>query len=271
MPPRRWPRALALAAWLATALPAGAQAQTGAGAQSVEELKAALADLRRRLEEQQSGKLAEAANARLRVAQQQLQGLLDAMTVLRRERDSLRAELGAVRTQLAARERADVEAGRRLRDAEAELADLRRRLAEAERAAPAPAPALALPLALAAPEPAPPEIVTEVLDGAYFVSGGAEVTPEAGGRLAAIAELIHARPGAVVRITGYSDASGDAARNEILSLARAESVRGRLAALLAIDPATLAVEGRGEAEPVADNATPDGRRANRRVVVRIGP
>ena len=269
MPPRRWPRALALAAWLATALPAGAQAQTGAGAQSVEELKAALADLRRRLEEQQSGKLAEAANARLRVAQQQLQGLLDAMTVLRRERDSLRAELGAVRTQLAARERADVEAGRRLRDAEAELADLRRRLAEAERAAPA--PALALPLALAAPEPAPPEIVTEVLDGAYFVSGGAEVTPEAGGRLAAIAELIHARPGAVVRITGYSDASGDAARNEILSLARAESVRGRLAALLAIDPATLAVEGRGEAEPVADNATPDGRRANRRVVVRIGP
>ena len=269
MPPRRWPRALALAAWLATALPAGVQAQTGAGAQSVEELKAALADLRRRLEEQQSGKLAEAANARLRVAQQQLQGLLDAMTVLRRERDSLRAELGAVRTQLAARERADAEAGRRLRDAEAELADLRRRLAEAERAAPA--PALALPLALAAPEPAPPEIVTEVLDGAYFVSGGAEVTPEAGGRLAAIAELIHARPGAVVRITGYSDASGDAARNEILSLARAESVRGRLAALLAIDPATLAVEGRGEAEPVADNATPDGRRANRRVVVSIGP
>ena len=269
MPPRRWPRALALAAWLATALPAGVQAQTGAGAQSVEELKAALADLRRRLEEQQSGKLAEAANARLKVAQQQLQGLLDAMTVLRRERDSLRAELGAVRTQLAARERADVEAGRRLRDAEAELADLRRRLAEAERAAPA--PALALPLALAAPEPAPPEIVTEVLDGAYFVSGGAEVTPEAGGRLAAIAELIHARPGAVVRITGYSDASGDAARNEILSLARAESVRGRLAALLAIDPATLAVEGRGEAEPVADNATQDGRRANRRVVVSIGP
>ena len=271
MPPRRWPRALALAAWLATALPAGVQAQTGAGAQSVEELKAALADLRRRLEEQQSGKLAEAANARLKVAQQQLQGLLDAMTVLRRERDSLRAELGAVRTQLAARERADAEAGRRLRDAEAELADLRRRLAEAERAAPAPAPALALPLALAAPEPAPPEIVTEVLDGAYFVSGGAEVTPEAGGRLAAIAELIHARPGAVVRITGYSDASGDAARNEILSLARAESVRGRLAALLAIDPATLAVEGRGEAEPVADNATQDGRRANRRVVVSIGP
>ena len=269
MPPRRWPRALALAAWLATALPVGVQAQTGAGAQSVEELKAALADLRRRLEEQQSGKLAEAANARLKVAQQQLQGLLDAMTVLRRERDSLRAELGAVRTQLAARERADAEAGRRLRDAEAELADLRRRLAEAERAAPA--PALALPLALAAPEPAPPEIVTEVLDGAYFVSGGAEVTPEAGGRLAAIAELIHARPGAVVRITGYSDASGDAARNEILSLARAESVRGRLAALLSIDPATLAVEGRGEAEPVADNATPDGRRANRRVVVRIGP
>ena len=269
MPPRRWPRALALAAWLATALPVGVQAQTGAGAQSVEELKAALADLRRRLEEQQSGKLAEAANARLKVAQQQLQGLLDAMTVLRRERDSLRAELGAVRTQLAARERADAEAGRRLRDAEAELADLRRRLAEAERAAPA--PALALPLALAAPEPAPPEIVTEVLDGAYFVSGGAEVTPEAGDRLAAIAELIHARPGAVVRITGYSDASGDAARNEILSLARAESVRGRLAALLAIDPATLAVEGRGEAEPVADNATPDGRRANRRVVVSIGP
>ena len=193
------------------------------------------------------------------------------MTALRRERDSLRAELGVVRAQLAAEAGEDALADRRLRDAEAEIAALRRQLAVAPAPAPAPPPAPPTPMALAAREPAPAEIVTEVLDGAFFASGGADVMPEADDHLAAIAELIHARPGAAVRITGYSDASGDAARNQALSLARAESVGRRLAALLGIGPEVLEVEGRGEADPVADNATPDGRRANRRVVVSIGP
>jgi outer membrane protein OmpA-like peptidoglycan-associated protein len=35
-----------------------------------------------------------------------------------------------------------------------------------------------------------------------------------------------------------------------------------------IDGARLTAVGRGESEPVADNATPDGRQENRRVVIR---
>ena len=261
MSPGRWRRALALAAALAMATPLPAASQSGTGAQSVEELKAALAELRRRLAEQQAGETAP-AEQKLRAAQQQLDRLVAAMGALRRERDSLRTELGAARAELAARSKDTAAAERRLRAAESEVARLRR-----EQTVSRP------PVAASAPPepPPPPEIVVEVLDGAFFASGGADVMPEAQPRLEAIAALIRARPEARVRVVGYTDASGDAAANEALSLARAQSVRGRLAALLAADPERLAVEGRGAADPVADNVTPEGRRANRRVVVTIGP
>ena len=247
---------------MATPLPAASQ--SGTGAQSVEELKAALAELRRRLAEQQAGETAP-AEQKLRAAQQQLDRLVAAMGALRRERDSLRTELGAARAELAARSRDTAAAERRLRAAESEVARLRReqvvsRLPMVAATPPEPAPA----------EP-PPEITVEVLDGAFFASGGADVTSDALPRLEDIAAVIRARPEAGVRVVGYTDASGDAAANEALSLARAQSVRGRLAALLATAPERMAVEGRGAADPVADNLTPEGRRANRRVVVTIGP
>jgi outer membrane protein OmpA-like peptidoglycan-associated protein len=193
-----------------------------------------------------------------------------AIGVLRRERDSLRAELGAARAELAVRSKDGAEADRRLRATEAEITRLRRELAAIPPmpVSPRPEPPPAEP---APPGPSSSKIVTEVLDGAFFASGGADVMPEAGPRLAAIAELIRIHPEARVRIVGYTDASGDPASNQTLFLARAESIRGRLAALLAVDPAYLEVEGRGPADPVADNATAEGRRANRRVVVTIGP
>ena len=49
-----------------------------------------------------------------------------------------------------------------------------------------------------------------------------------------------------------------------LSLARAEAVRDRmLLARIATD--RIKVDGRGEKEPIADNRTPEGREANRRI------
>ncbi len=258
-PARRW-RALgaaALAAMLAAACPVPVQAQTGAGPQSVEELKAALAELRRRLAEQQTGVAAEPAEQRLRAAQQQLDRLIAAIAALRRERDGLRSELNATRSELAVRTGDVAAAQRRLQVAETEIDRLRRELA-------APPP----PVRPVAPES---RRHSETLDGAFFLPGSVDVAPEADRRLAAIADLIRADPEARVRIVGYTDSSGDPARNQELSLARARSVRDRLATLLAVDPGRIEVEGRGPADPVADNATPEGRSANRRVVVTIEP
>jgi type VI secretion system protein ImpK len=51
-----------------------------------------------------------------------------------------------------------------------------------------------------------------------------------------------------------------------LSLARAESVRKMLAGLIE-NPDRLRAEGRSDKEPIADNATAEGRAANRRIEI----
>lgn len=228
---------------------------------SVEELKAALADLRRRLTEQDiDGALS--AEQKLRTAQQQVGRLVGAIVALRSERDSLRAELGAARTELARRPPVELASRRWLDEAQSEIAGLCR---EIETGAAPPGPLLD---ALVGPEP---PAVIDTVDGSTFAPGSAQLNPLASGRLDTIAARIRANPAATVRIVGYTDASGDEARNRSLSLARAEAIRTKLAGLLATDSDRFQVEGRGELDPVASNATADGRGANRRVVVTIEP
>ena len=65
-------------------------------------------------------------------------------------------------------------------------------------------------------------------------------------------------------IVGHTDAQGSAASNQILSETRAGSVRDYLVGG-GIDDARLAVSGLGESQPIADNATDEGRAENRRV------
>lgn len=67
-------------------------------------------------------------------------------------------------------------------------------------------------------------------------------------------------------MVGHTDSTGTPDYNAQLSLARARAVQGALQP--AVGPAvSLTATGRGEREPVADNATPDGRTQNRRVTV----
>jgi type VI secretion system protein ImpK len=54
--------------------------------------------------------------------------------------------------------------------------------------------------------------------------------------------------------------------NYELSLARAQAVRDRIAQTLGGGD-RIAVDGRADAEPIADNATPEGRETNRRVEI----
>ena len=70
-----------------------------------------------------------------------------------------------------------------------------------------------------------------------------------------------------------TDSIGSAARNQRLSLERAENVVDALIAALGIDDERLQAEGRGASEPIADNTNPDGsdnpdgRQLNRRVEI----
>ncbi len=75
-------------------------------------------------------------------------------------------------------------------------------------------------------------------------------------------------PQAQVEITGYTDSSGPASYNQVLSERRAQAIADYLVAG-GIDAGRLSVSGMGEENPVADNSTHEGRALNRRVEVRV--
>jgi uncharacterized repeat protein (TIGR01451 family) len=87
--------------------------------------------------------------------------------------------------------------------------------------------------------------------------------------------LERSRPERLV-VVGYTDDQriragkrAPFADNQALSLARAQTVARTLAELLHLAPERSSCEGRGEADPVASNATPEGRAQNRRVEVTV--
>ena len=83
--------------------------------------------------------------------------------------------------------------------------------------------------------------------------------------LAKIAELISIYRTHRVLIVGHTDASGEAAYNQMLSKRRADLVKRFLVDNFDIDAARLATEGKGEDAPIASNGTLAGREANRRI------
>ena len=70
--------------------------------------------------------------------------------------------------------------------------------------------------------------------------------------------------GKKIRIIGHTDSSGDTNKNLILSQQRAESVKAYLIAKN-IPVHLLTTKGSGSSKPVADNATAEGRKRNRRI------
>ena len=69
-----------------------------------------------------------------------------------------------------------------------------------------------------------------------------------------------------VTIIGHTDSVGSEAYNQVLSEKRAQAVADYLVEK-GIPKERLTVEGKGERQPIADNATPEGRVLNRRVEI----
>ena len=71
-----------------------------------------------------------------------------------------------------------------------------------------------------------------------------------------------------LEIAGYTDNTGDAARNVVLSQRRADAVRQALVKSGA-NADMLVAKGYGSADPIASNDTPEGRLRNRRIEYRL--
>ena len=71
-----------------------------------------------------------------------------------------------------------------------------------------------------------------------------------------------------IRIEGHASADGNDAHNLSLSTRRARAVRQYLITK-GVPDHKLVSEGYGETQPIADNGTPEGREANRRVEINV--
>ncbi|MBU8538191.1 OmpA family protein [Falsiroseomonas tokyonensis] len=103
------------------------------------------------------------------------------------------------------------------------------------------------------------------LPGIFFDTGAHALRPESEAALMQVVALLRSQPRLRLRVEGHTDSEGDDAFNLALSQRRAAEVRLALITRHGIDPERLTSAGFGEAQPVADNATPEGRARNRRV------
>ena len=101
-----------------------------------------------------------------------------------------------------------------------------------------------------------------------FASGSAIIDGETGVEVDNLSAILKAYPDVKVKVEGYTDSQGDPTNNQTLSLQRAEAVKTRLVAQ-GIDVMRISTEGFGAANPIGDNATPEGRAENRRIEVVI--
>ncbi len=132
-------------------------------------------------------------------------------------------------------------------------------------------------LGLSAKEEPQGTVVT--LPGAsMFATNKAEILPSAKGRLTEIANamkqvLAQGAPQDVGRkmiLVGYTDDTGTEEHNLDLSKRRADAVRDFFAQH-GLDASMMETEGKGEADPIADNKNAKGRAQNRRVEIVITP
>jgi outer membrane protein OmpA-like peptidoglycan-associated protein len=103
-----------------------------------------------------------------------------------------------------------------------------------------------------------------------FKVNSAVLSDEAKAALDEIATQAKNEKGYLIQVTGYASADGTEAANRVLSEHRAEAVKRYLAETHDIPLFRIITPfGFGEAKPVADNSTRDGRKQNRRVEVAI--
>ena len=113
-------------------------------------------------------------------------------------------------------------------------------------------------------DPAPAETLRVELD-VKFDFDRQVVKPESYADIRDVAEFMKQFPQTTTVVEGHTDAVGTEAYNQSLSERRAMAVREVLVSEFGIQPGRVDAIGFGEARPVADNDSEEGRAINRRV------
>jgi len=95
------------------------------------------------------------------------------------------------------------------------------------------------------------------------------LSPEAKQQLDDLAKQASTLDRYVIEVQGFTDKTGPASYNDILSQHRAEAVARYLTNQFKIPVRNITMLGEGYAQPVADDKTRDGRKQNRRVEVKL--
>lgn len=116
-------------------------------------------------------------------------------------------------------------------------------------------------------------VVLNMNGALLFDSGKADLKQEAISVLSGVADSIKQYDNHIISIEGHTDSNpintSQFPDNMVLSMYRAYSVFDYFVKDKEFDSATMTSTGRGDAVPVASNATPEGRAQNRRVEIKI--
>lgn len=104
----------------------------------------------------------------------------------------------------------------------------------------------------------------------YFDSGSTNISANDKDALMGLAHDATNLKGYIIQVKGYADSSGNAAMNQKLSMDRAQEVVAYLLQSCDVPLRHIVAPGAmGEANPAATNETPQGRKENRRVEVKV--
>ena len=108
-----------------------------------------------------------------------------------------------------------------------------------------------------------------VLEAVHFEFDKSRLTPLGRRVLDDAAQKLKENPNLSVEIEGHTDSIGTDQYNLGLGQRRAEVVKGYLTLRHQIDPRRMTALSYGEARPIADNRTEQGRAQNRRVEFKV--
>lgn len=101
-----------------------------------------------------------------------------------------------------------------------------------------------------------------------FESAKADLKSTSYTHLKNLVEIMKRKKDLKIQIAGHTDSDGEASANQLLSQKRAESVKNYLISQ-GIDATRIVAKGFGESNPIADNATSNGKAQNRRTEISI--